>query len=386
VSCRSPQAAGPAAFAQDDRSDTADREGPEADRTYAELAVACDVDGDHERQVSDAFDTGLGLLRELQRAYYLVRRGPVRLATREAMPFAVPYGVRCLYDEQGQVRPFEVPLSMYVLNLNLRKDVLDGDLTAQELAQFGFALRQQSYRGFVADYLDLVRETQVALNLDGSYRAAVLYAATSCEVLLDNLLAHMLWEERVRPEDAAATFDAGREGIAGRVKRHYHPRLGGQWSVDRPGPVRDWFTQVAGLRNRVVHGGHEPTLAEAAAASTAATSLATYLGDLLSARTQDSPRTALALPGKAGLQRRGKWQPRLGHLEHTAGEVNWVATFASWQTAMQRARTDSPCTSRRPATAPGCTPCGTPTAASAGSCATPGPATRPSWARRPSRA
>jgi len=326
----------------DDGGGAADGGSSGSDRTFAEIAVLCDLDADNERQVSDAFDAGLGFLRELQRAYYLVRRGSIRLATREAMPFAVPFGVRRLFGEDGQVLPFKVPLSLYIVNLNLRRDVRDHDLTVEELAQFSTALQQQSYRGFVADYLEFVRETQVALILDGAYRSAVLSAATSCEVLLNSLLAHMLWEDGIRPEDAAATFAAGREGITGRVKRHYHPRLRGQWSVDQPGAVRDWFTHVAGLRNRVVHGDHEPTLAEARQASTTAGALATYLGDLLAAKTKTYPRTALVLPGKRGLERRGRWHKRLGDLQNAGGEVNWVAAFASWLAAMQRATPDSP--------------------------------------------
>jgi hypothetical protein len=331
-------------------SDTGDQDGtaevdeevPKSQRTYAEIAVACDLTDEAEQQISDTFDAGIGFLRQFQRAYYLVRRAPIRLASRETMPFAVPFGVRRLVDEQGQVLPFAVPLSLYILNMNLRQDVRDEDLSDQELDQFQVALQQQSYRGFITDYMEFVRETQVALSLEGSYRSVALFAATSCEVLLDNLLAHMLWEEALRPEEAAAIFDSGKSGITARVKKHYHSRLGGQWSVDEPGAIHDWFKQVASLRNRVVHSGYDPSFTEAAAASQAASALATSLGDLLASNTETYPRTALILPGKPGIQRRGKWHERLDELHSDASEVNWVSTFASWRTAMQRCRSDSP--------------------------------------------
>jgi len=314
----------------------------ERHRTYVELAVACDLSEDWHQRTSDAFDQGLGLLRELQRAYYMVRRQPVRLATREAMPFAVPYGVRTLLDEQGEPLPFEVSLSLFFLNDGLMQDMREPEFTREDIERFHVALGQQSHGGFLTNYLEFVRESEVALSLDGSYRAAVLFAATSCEVLLDNLLAHMLWEEGVRPEAAAGMFAAGREGIAARVKKQYHPRLGGQWSVDKPGAIGNWYTAVAGLRNRVVHGGYDPGFKEAQGASRAAKALATYLGDLLAGRTKDYPRTALVLPGRPGIERRGKWHRRLQALQDDPGQVNWVATFALWQSAMQRAHTDSP--------------------------------------------
>lgn len=328
-----------------DSADAVERfdHGPlQRDRTYVEMAVACDLSEDWQQRTSDAFDQGLGTLRELQRAYYMVRRQPVRLVTREAMPFAIPYGVRTLLDEQGEPLPFEVSLSLFFLNDGLTQDVRGPGFTPQEIERFHVALGQQSHGGFLANYLEFVRESEVALSLDGSYRAAVLFAATSCEVLLDNLLAHMLWEEGERPEDAAEVFAAGREGIAARVKKHYHPRLGGQWSIHKPGAVGNWYTAVAGLRNRVVHGGYHPEFEEAKEASRAAKALATYLGDLLSGRTKDYPRTALVLPGRPGIEQRGKWHRRLQVLQDDPGQVNWVATFASWQAAMQRAHPDSP--------------------------------------------
>lgn len=315
---------------------------PGRERTFVEVALACDLSEDGVCRISDAFDQGLGLLRELQRAYYLVRRQPMRLVTREVMPFAVPFGVRRLFDESGAPLPFEVSLSLFFLNQGMCRDFRGPDFTDDDVEQFRVSLKQQSYGGFLTDYLEFVRETEVALHLDGSYRAAVLFAATSCEVLFDNLLAHMLWEEGSRPEDVAGLFASGRDGITARVKKHYHPRVGGQWSVDQPGAIRNWFTQVAGLRNRVVHGGYDPSFAEATDASRASAALAAYLGDLLAGRTKDYPRTALVLPGRPGIERRGKWHRRLQDLQDDPAQVNWVATFASWQAAMQRASPDSP--------------------------------------------
>lgn len=325
-------------------------EEPPGGMTIVEMAVGLDLDtvgGDPEDEddengpahsaISDAFDRGLAYVRDVQRAYYIARRRPVRLVTRETLPFAVPLGIRRVYDDDGEPLPFRVPMSVFLLNMNL--NVRDADLDAGGLQALTTAIYQQAGHGVFTSHLDLVREADVALDVDGAYRASVLFTATACEVLLDDLLAHMLWQERVRPEQAAEVFEGW---LTARVKAQYHPRLGGNWSVDRDGPVRRWSTNVAALRNRVVHGGYEPTLDEARAAAEAAEALQFYLGDLIAAKAQAYPRTAVVLPGRYGLERRGKWTARLDAIQNDPAEVPWTETFARWRRAMQLARADPP--------------------------------------------
>lgn len=310
-------------------------------RTFVEMAVTFDLDDTDDMGLSDAFDTGLEQVRQVQRAYYLVTRRPLRLATRESMPLGVPCGVRQVWDEDGAALPFQVVASVYLLNMNVGRDTRDAGLGDGHERALQQGLWQTSHGGFVVDYLEFVREADVALEEDGAYRAAVLFTATACEVLLDNLLGHLLWESGSRPEAAAVLFDE-HPTITSRVKKLYHPRLGGTWSVDAAGPLHSWFAGVAGLRNRVVHGGYEPTLLEARAAATAAGVLTDHLGDLVSAKVNRYPRTAMALPGDAGVRRRGHWSKRLQRLRDDPTEVDWTSTYARWRTAMQRARQDSP--------------------------------------------
>lgn len=207
--------------------------------TVVEMAVAVglsdvdesmpeeELDIQFRDELTEAFDQGLEYIRQFQRAYYLMRREPIRLVTRETLPFAVPFGVRRLYDDDGQPLPFEVPLSVYLLNMNV--PMLDatawGDRDSDTL---NTAIDHQVENGPFASYLDLVRESHVALSRDGAYRSAVLFTATACEALFDDLLAHMIWEEGKRPEDAASLFDSQ---LTPRVKSRYHGRLGGSWTL-----------------------------------------------------------------------------------------------------------------------------------------------------------
>lgn len=311
------------------------------DGTVVEMAVAFDFDNEDEswQDISDAFDRGLAYIRDIQRSYFLARRRPVRLVTRETLPFAVPFALRRLSDDDRPGVPFRAPLSMYLLNQNLVREIRDRDLDESESTALTSALYLQGTGGVFTGYLDFVREAQVALDIEGAYRAAVLFIATACEVLLDALLAHMLWEEKTRPENAATVFDSW---LTARVKARYHDRLGGKWALDQSGPVTEWSRTVAGLRNRVIHGGYEPSLAEARAARDAAIALESHIADLLAARVSVYPRTALALLGDPGLRRRNLWTGALDRLVNDPDQVPWQETFARWRDALERARSDSP--------------------------------------------
>lgn len=328
--------------------------GPSAPRTptttVVEMAVAAELpdvgqsapeeelNAQLRDPITEAFDRGLHYVRQFQRAYYLARREPIRLVTREALPFAVPFGIRRLFGDDGEPLPFDVSLSVYLVNMNVPNAGATRWVDSDN-RMLSTAVAQQADNGPFTSYMDLVRESNVALSRDGAYRSAVLFTATACEVLFDDLLAHLMWEEGQRPEEAANAFDSQ---LTARVKSQYHARLGGLWRLDAGGPISDWFILVARLRNRVVHGGYEPTFQEATVAVQATDALREYLGDLIANRALTYPRTALVLPGEGGLVRRGKWTSALNDLRNDTSEVHWRQTFARWQLAMQRARKNSP--------------------------------------------
>ncbi|MEV0949685.1 hypothetical protein [Promicromonospora sp. NPDC050249] len=325
---------------------------PSITMTVVEMAVAVDLpegvddapeesgateDGVIDDPISDAFDRGLEYVREFQRAHYIAKHIPVRLVTRESLPFAIPFAVRELRDKDGQPLPFEAPMSMYLLNANIPG--VSVEWSEGDAHLLNTAIAHQAAGSAFSSYADLVREANVAFSRDGSYRSTVLFSATACEVLFDELLSHLMWEEVHRPESAAEIFDS-LESISKRVKTQYHERLGGVWSLDAEGPVNRWWTDVATLRNRVVHGGYGPTLNEARAAIDATQSLVEFMGDRVASKLKKYPRTAMILSGQIGLERRGKWSRRMRDLVESKTEVPWRETFARWRSAMQRARVD----------------------------------------------
>lgn len=288
---------------------------------------------------SQAFDRGLEYLRDIQRAYYLATRRPLHLVSRSTLPVSVPMAYRAL-DEDRADWPNPERLSIFMLHQNLGRDVRD-ELDQDALGHLLTAMEEQSQGGLAARYLEFVREGGVALELDGDTRAAAVFFATAAEVLLDEALAHLLWESAMRPETAAAAFDA-QPWLTARVKALYHPRIGGSWDVSSDCPVGWWFVNTSGLRNRVVHAGYEPSLGEAAQARDSVFDLQGFLADRVCAHLETYPRTALALAGRPGLEARGLWGESIAFLMQSSDEVPWRETFVRWRTAMQRSRRESP--------------------------------------------
>lgn len=320
-----------------------------AERTIVEMAVPITIserdlenheDGEdlvYQDVLTEAFDRGVGYLRDVQRSYYLATRRPLHLTARLTLPFAVPMMIRALAGHSELARPDGI--SMFFVNQNLGRDVRE-PLESPDLERLTIAMDEQATGGIVARYLEFVREGGVAADLDGDTRAATVFFATASEVLLDESLSHLLWESGMRPEDAASLFDTHR-WLTGRVKSLYHPRVGGCWDTRVPGPVASWFASVAGLRNRVVHAGYEPSFSECDAARASLSDLQDFIADRVCDHLATYPRTAMALVGRRGLEDRGLWTRSVEALVSSTDEVPWKPTFARWRTAMHRCRQES---------------------------------------------
>lgn len=311
---------------------TGTRQGFPCARTIVEMAVPLE---DGVEAITEAFDTGLACLRKFQRGYYLAGgRYPITLASRERMPPGVPFGVRTSIDGADT---WPEGLSYFLLNSNLHADTRLPDLNDDELPRLTDGVAAVDRQVVFSSYLELVRESQVALDRNGDYRAAVIFTATAAETLLDDLLSHLLWEEGLRPEEAAVVFDG--RFLLTRLRTEYHPRIGGDWGSPAS-PVNDWKERVAQIRHRVVHGGYEPDLYAARLALEATKGLENFLvqrmttGDVLARY----PRTTMAFLGQPGVRRRNLWSQVLQDLTEDPTEPTWEQTFLRWQSAMSRQR------------------------------------------------
>ena len=310
-----------------------EQEIPIAQVTIAQMVVPLwEVDGIPEPEaLTNAFDLGLMRLRMLQRAYYIATRNPISLGARESMPPFVPLALTTPDTAGG----FSVEHAMFALNINVDTEARQIAVTNDEIELISRSLEaEEQARAFVA-YPQLHREAVIAFDRRGDYRPAVLLAAAAAEVLLDELLACLVWEEARRPEESASIFD---QGLITRVKQEYHPRLGGSWDLARETGVGVWNSQLARVRHRIVHAGYEPSRHEASEGIDALGELERFITRRLSddAGLAKYPKTAIAMMTQEGLKQRRKWTKRIEQLVNDPAEVEWIPTFGRWRAAVVR--------------------------------------------------
>lgn len=176
-------------------------------------------------------------------------------------------------------------------------------------------------------------EARRAHSVLGEEGQAVVLANTACEVFLDTLLALLLWDEEVTPEDAVEMFEEGK--ALRRLTQELAPRLKGNLSTTS-GPVGDWYKHCYRIRHRVIHAGYSPTMAEAERAIETALGFQKYLLDRLADRCTQYRRAALVALGPRGLERRGRWSGQIKRFFDTQGPVepSWMGSYSAWHEAL----------------------------------------------------
>lgn len=174
------------------------------------------------------------------------------------------------------------------------------------------------------------RRAHLVLGEEGQ---AVILANTSCEVLLDVVLALLVWEDEVSIEDAVPVFEPGK--TLRRINQSLAPRLGGNWST-KNGAVGTWYEATYRLRHRVVHAGYYPTVSESARALDAAAGLHQFIMDRIAERRTKYPRAALMTVAEAGLRKRDLWSGKIKRFAEESAplEPNWVDSYTAWYTGL----------------------------------------------------
>lgn len=287
---------------------------------------------------ADPFMRCLTLAQSVVRAYKQATESLCRVPTYVLTPSPVlswsGNGASTTVDHEGEklilVRPTEDwqgPSVLMLDHMNLPDSFRD-DVSEDVLGRVAHWHDEQRHR-----YpLDLWRErftaARRALFIEGDTASAVTLANTSCEVLLDAVLAILMWEEGMSVAAAAPSFEEGK--ALRRVKQDISHRLGGNWSTGA-GPVGDWVTALYKLRHRVVHAGYTPTIAEAETGIEVAHHLQRFVFDRIAARRTTYPRSALTTVAEEGLRRRDLWS---GKIKRFASEV--APTEPSWRESYAR--------------------------------------------------
>lgn len=181
-------------------------------------------------------------------------------------------------------------------------------------------------------YRDFELDAQRAAATEGDYVECVLKAAAAAEVLLRHTAWMLTWEAtQVLAQDPAKlalpAADAKPNALIAAVLM---PRLKGSWaSNSTTQPVGAWRQHIAQQRNKVIHLGNRPGVADANAAVAALHTLEQHILSRLAQQAAVYPRTALQLVGKESLEKRGAFGKARATYE---GELlsTRLAEYLSW--------------------------------------------------------
>ena len=291
--------------------------------TLIEIAVLV---GDLDGGLTDAFEQALRAIRFVQKAFYAVSKTPTTLVRREGLPFVVLHAVAEVNDDGELVEHQGIGTFFCHDHPQFPGEELEFH------GPFEQAVNIVTGGGPMNAYLDAVREARVADVLRGEYKTAAIYYASAGEVLLQDLLLHLMWEEGLTPQQASDEFDSVRAGLRSRVRTLYQPRLKGGWDLKR-NPLRAWDIDTADLRNRAVHAGYDPTLDECRASYDALMGLEQFVCNRLASNAvlPKYPRTAMALMGEPGLTRRDAYTGALRRLVEDKNQPIWRDRFERWR-------------------------------------------------------
>ncbi|NGP09341.1 hypothetical protein G6038_28485 [Rhodococcus sp. 14C212] len=310
-------------------------------RTIVEAVtfVACADDLIATEMKPDPLTRCLDALFEFHRAYRIASNTPTdELTYAQLFPLVLTFR-RALSDD------VVTPDGTIHLSDNLKFGPLAEHLGSVDLALVAEGVARLRFGDPVLNFVERKIDAQYELSVKGKHANAVIQLAIACEVVLDGLLGLALWEEGVSDTDAAAVFSSD---ITPRLKSECGSRFGGNWSLDT-GILSSWFEDVAGMRNRIVHAGYQPTAAEAKRADAVVVTLAERISDRLCDKFRRYPRTAWLFLGQAGFERRSRYSNRVKTWidgQPANAVLDWLRDYSKWRDSVdaqvQRRRRSSP--------------------------------------------
>ncbi len=288
---------------------------------------------DYESSVSHAFDRCLEHARQLVGAYAIwVRDGRVDLPSRQNIPPTIPIIIRAASD------PEDTRSGPGVFLANDGRAALPrpvGTVDEETRHKIDITLHRM---GFADPFTRSMEHSSAATRAElfaGDMALAIVETHMASEVLFDALLQALTWDEGMTPADCAGLFD---DTLANRIRKHFHTRLGGNWSSSgEQSAISAWETHVRIVRNEIVHGSLYPSETQVHRAGEAYDRLLGFLKERVYAKRSSYPRTALLFLGLPGLRRRGAAELEIRELENAFDE-DPVASLFMWCEAVRRER------------------------------------------------
>ena len=298
------------------------------------------------RPRQDSLMRAIHSVREIARTVRLTGQSRVLMPTYERLlPLTLSLrGIGTIGEDGGLHLPEDHEWSLGDTTLLEHTNVVGWEITDPEelrsiFQQGGYWNRALESGTPAVRARELMLEARALLQHQGEYALAVVVATTAIEVLATSIVSALLWEEQWTASSPFGTADVAGYFAEGQtlslVKQQLIPRLGGSWTTASC-PWQRWIAECRRLRNRIVHGGHEPTRAEVQGAIDSVDRLQTFMFDRLAARATRFPRVTLMLVSQTGLEERNLWHGQIKRFarEEADHEAPWMEAFGSWHEAV----------------------------------------------------
>lgn len=285
----------------------------------------------NESTLGAALTRSIEALQQLINAYRVMDSLLLPLPARERLGAIIPWGTRPADPHEGGWDQYTQQATS-VLNLFALPGHQSGSQhdRNRDASQLGLYIGEQMAGFPSAAVMELQADADVARQIAGDFRSAIMLLYTASEVFMDALLMMMCWEEGLGPEDAEGVFA---NALVNRVRTQFHERLRGAWGTRQRGPVREWYEGLVLVRHRVAHAGLNASRDDADRAAAAHAGLRNHALNRLAVSLGKYPMTAAMLVTKAGFQRRGQWTRRAQSA--VAGlDGQTKASFLAWRDAL----------------------------------------------------
>jgi hypothetical protein len=287
--------------------------------------------------MSKLFDNAIEEIRRYLKAYHMVTQQLVKLPTRQTTSVFVPYTIEDIDDRGEFVGQREsLQQGIFITQPLPEESSIDTTISFQQMNEITHA--SSTYLGNVLDqFYNVRRETLLSYEAGNTIVTGILLGMTA-EILLDELLLLLLWEEGKLPLEVRELLKNNKtDTTLKRVKsKLYQTRIGGNWSMNQGGVIGRWRLYIAEPRNRIAHLGYEPSQKEMREGLDTLVELIKHVADLLCANLEKYPICANLIIGHSGMERRGCRNLFEEIVKDLPYPTNPQATFGNWKVEVER--------------------------------------------------